>query len=144
MSTTEAKNKELVRQFVDDVFNDGNLDRLEEHVTADYVEHTPTAPVDPKGPDAVREYYDDLHTAFPDLEVTIQDHIADGDRVCQRSTQAATHEGTFFDIEPTGVSGEISGMIIYRIEDGMIAESWAQADNLGLMQQLGVLELPGE
>lgn len=143
MATTEVENKGLVRQFVDDVFNDGNLDRIETYVTSDYVEHSPLAPEPLEGPAAVREFYAVLFAAFPDLEVTIQDLIAEGDRVCQRSLQAGTHEGPFMEIEPTGTACEISGIVIYRIEDGRIAESWPQADIMGLMQQLGVVEPPG-
>lgn len=143
MATTEAENKELVRQLVDDVFNEGNPDALDDYLTEDYVEHTVAVPGGLEGLEAVREYYSDIFNAFPDFEVTIQDLLAEGDKVVQRSLQGGTHEGPFLDIEPTGESAEIPGIVIYRIEDGQIAESWPQADLMGFMQQIGVMEGPG-
>lgn len=144
MSTTEADNKELVRRFVDDVFNEGNLDRIDEYMAEGYIEHSSAAPRPIEGRDAVREFYAGLRAAFPDLEVTIEELFAAGNKVVQRSLQSGTHEGTFMDIEPTGQTAEISGIVIYEIEDGRITESWAQADIFGLLQQLGVVGPPGE
>lgn len=144
MATTKAENKELVREFVDEMFNEGNLDRLEAYVTEEYVEHAAVGQADFEGPDAVREYHAGIQTAFPDFEITIHDLVADGTKVALRSSQTGTHEGSFMDIDPTGETVESSGMAIYRIDDGQLAEKWALVDVLGVMQQLGAVEPPGE
>lgn len=144
MAPTKAENKELIREFVDEMFNEGNLDRLEAYVTEDYVEHAAVGSEDFEGPDAVREYHAGIQTAFPDFEIVIHDLVADGNKVALRSFQTGTHEGPFMDIEPTGETVESSGMAIYRIDDGRLAEKWALVDMLGVMKQLGVVEPAGE
>ena len=85
-----------------------------------------------------------FRSAFPDLNVTVEDSIAEGDKVVQRLSQTGTHEGEFMGVEPTGRKVTSSGIIIGRLEDGKAVKEWAQLDQMGLMQQLGVVEPPGE
>lgn len=138
MATTEGDNKELVRGFVNDILVEGNFDRIDEYLAVDYVEHTQAVPEPIAGREEIREYYAGMRSAFPDLDVTIQDLIAEGNKVVQRSRQGGTHEGVFMDFEPTGNTWEVPGIVIYRIEAGTIVESWAQADIVGMMEQLGI------
>lgn len=138
MSTTEARIKELVRQFNEEVWDNGNLDVIEEYVAAKYVGHNPTAPEPTKGPDGAREFVRAARAAFPALDVTTEDLIAEGNRVCRRTRFTGTHEGEFMGIAPTGNTVDVPGVLIYRIEDGRIVESWGQNDLMGMMEQLGV------
>lgn len=143
MSTTEAKNKELVRNCVNEVLSEGDFSRLDEYFAEDYVEHTSAAPENIEGLDAIREHYAGIREAFPDFDVEIEALIAEGNKVVQRSDQTGTHKGTFMGVEPTGNEVSIPGIVIYQIEDGKIVEAWVQADMMGVMQQLGVVEAPG-
>jgi predicted ester cyclase len=144
MATTQATNKKLVAQFVEDVFNEGNLDSMDQYLAEGYVEHTSGPNPDVEGIPAAREYHGTLNEAFPDFEVTIEDLIAEGNKVVQRSRISGTHEGEFMDIPPTGNEIDVPGALICRIEDGKVAESWGLNDTLGLMAQLGIVDLPGE
>lgn len=138
MTTTEAENKELVRGAVNDMLVEGQWDRVDEYIAEDYVGHTVAAPEDIRGRDGFEEFYSGMQTAFPDIEVEIQELIAEDDKVVQRSRQSGTHEGEFMGIEATGNTFDVSGIVIYRIKDGKIAEDWVQSDMMGMMEQLGV------
>lgn len=144
MSTTEAENKALVRRVFDGVWNEGNLDLIDENFAEDYVLHSNQTPEPVHGPDGFKELVSRTLTAFPDMEATVEDRFAEGDKVVTRARYTATHNGEFMGIEPTGTEVENTGITITRIEDGKIVESWSQTNVVGLMQQLGVLELPGE
>ena len=144
MSTIVSENKQLVRQCVNEVLCQGNFDHMEEYFADDYVEHTTASPEDLEGLEAVREHYVEIREAFPDFNVEIQELIAEEDKVIQRSRQTGTHEGEFIDIEPTGNTVDSQGIVLYRIEDDQIAEAWVQANMMGMMQQLGIIEAPGE
>lgn len=137
MTTTETENKALMRRDVEAVFNGGDLDLIDEYVADDYVGHT-SAPEDTHGPEGVREYVRMVRSAFPDLEVIIEDLIAEGDLVCRRTRFTGTHQGEFMGIEPTGNAVDVAGAVIYRIRDGQVVESWGLNDMMGLMEQLGV------
>ncbi len=143
-STTEAENKELVRRYPEEVISEGNLDLVDEIIADDYVEYNSAVPEPIHGPEGVKEYVSMLRTAVPDIECGVEDLIAEGDKVVRRDRATGTVEGEFMGIEPTGKEAVVEGHHIHRIEDGQIVETWAQNDMLGLMQQLGVVELPGE
>jgi len=83
------------------------------------------------------------HTAFPDFQVTVEDVVAEGDKVARRVTLSGTHKGEYMGIPPTGKQMTMGVITIERIEGGKIAEQWGEADMLGLMQQLGVMPPPG-
>jgi steroid delta-isomerase-like uncharacterized protein len=82
-------------------------------------------------------------SAFPDLHWTIEDAVAEGNKVVLRLTARGTHRGAFQGIPPTGKQVTVTGIIISRLADGKIAEEWANRDVLGLLQQLGVVPVPG-
>lgn len=143
-STTEA-NKDLVRRLDAEVFNEGNLDVIDELVAEEYVLHDPLVPEEMRGPEGLRGQVEMLRTAFPDLSTTEEEMLAEGDTVAYRWTAQGTHEGTLMNIEPTGATVEVAGMETNRIENGKIVETRLSYDTLGMMQQLGVIpEEPDE
>jgi len=139
MATTEQANKELVRRFVEDAWSDGDLDLVEELVASDAVYHDPTLPDRPRGPDGSKQSIELYQTAFPDIQIRIEELIAEDDVVAARMTGTGTHEGEIMGIEPTGRRVEAPVMEFRRIEDGQIAEMWALVDTLGMLQQIGAI-----
>ena len=143
-SRHQADHAEIVRQYPEAVISEGNLALVDEIFADDYVEHKAARPEPLHGPDEVREYVSKLRTAFPDINCAVVDLIVDGDTVVRRDRATATHRGEFMGVEATGTEGVVEGIHIHRLDDGQIVESWAQNDMLGLMQQLGAIEPPGE
>jgi steroid delta-isomerase-like uncharacterized protein len=135
-SSTE-QNKAVVTRFVEEVWENGNVGAIDTLFTEDSVLHDPTGDV--RGREAFKTYNERYLAAFPDLQYDIEDMIAEGDRVVFRARMRGTHEGEFMGFEPTGQRFDAEGIIIARIEDGMIAERWASYDALGMMRQLGIL-----
>lgn len=142
MSTMDASNEEIARRLHTEVW-DGNLDLVDEIIAEDYVEHSSAHPEGVHGPEEFRQEVEMLRSAFPDLTVTEEDTIAEGDKVASRVTFRGTHEDKFQGVEPTGKSVGFEAIAINRFEDGEIVEAWVQTDVMGLMQQLGVVESPG-
>lgn len=132
----------MIHRFMKEVVNNGNYDRLDEFVTGDLIDHTPLG--ETRGRDALRDTTTHIRTAFPDFSVTSHEVVAEGDSVAVRMNQQGTHEGEFMGFEPTGRTFDIEAMGFARLENGRIAERWVQPDMLGLLQQLGVVESPGE
>jgi predicted ester cyclase len=106
---------------------------IDEVCTADFVYHDPSGPV--QGREAFKQFIGMYLSAFPDFHITIEDMVAEGDRVAVRQTTTATHQG----IPPTGKRITVSGIHITRVVDGKSVEDWGNDDVLGLMQQLGVI-----
>ena len=120
----------------------GNLDAAEEIYADDYVGHNPSNPEDVRGLDAAKQAVADYRGAFPGLHVAIEDLIAEGDRVAARLRFRGTHLGELNGIAPTGRQVDCTRIVISRMEDRKIAEDWANFDDLGMMQQLGVIPEP--
>lgn len=139
-TTTTEENKEIARRAVEE-FNKQNLDVVDEVFAKDVIDHSPTG--ETTGHDGPKEGLEMLYAAFPDLEITIDELIAEGDTVAIRSTHRGTHKGKFMDIEPTGRRVEIENMVFAHFEDGKVVERWVQADTLGLMHQLGPVDSSG-
>ncbi len=134
------ENKTIVRQTIEDVWNRRNLDVVDERFASDYIGHT-FAEI--HGPDGVKErFVSPLSRAFPNLRFTIDDEIAEGDRVVQRWTARGTHDGEFQGILPTGKDVTITGISLFRVANSKIVEGWTNADMMGLMQQLGASPIP--
>ena len=127
--------KVLFNRFVEEVFHRGNLAALDQFFTPDAVIHDPG--VELRGPAALRSGVESLRTAFPDLRITAEDRIAEGDRLAVRYRGEATHRGPWRGIAPTGQRISYTGILMLRFEGRKIAEFWAQPDLLGLLQQLG-------
>lgn len=136
------KSKAIVLRFVDEVQNQHNISALDELFSPDFVDHSgiSTQP----NLDGTKQFFTMFFTAFPDIQVTIQDQIAVGDKVWSRKTFNGTHQGEFMGIPPTNKPVEIKVIDIHRVVDGKIIEHWAVADMLGLMQQLGAFPPPGK
>lgn len=129
--------KTLSGRRIEEVWNQGNFGILDELVASDFVIHAPQANI--HGPAGAAQFFAMLRTAFPDIHLTINDQIADGDRVVTRWTAVGTRQGEFQAIAPTGKRVRMSGTDIDRFADGKVVECWTNADELGLLQQLGVL-----
>lgn len=141
MATTEAEHKEIVRRVSTEAYGGGNFDVIDEYFDDDFVSHNPVMD-DVHGPEEYKEFVSMFRSAFPDMEVSVEDQIAEGNKVVDRHTVKATHEGELLGIEATGMEIEVEGIVIVRFEDGKIVEEWAQADMMGLMEQLGAVEPP--
>ena len=132
------ENKALARRWAD-IFNQGNLDLVEEIYAPNFVGHDPTMPEDVRGVEGRREFYGMYQSAFPDTQITIEDQLAEGDRVATRWTARGTHQGELMGVPPSGNRVEVSGVTISRIEGGKIAEEWDNYDALGMMQAIGAV-----
>lgn len=134
------ENKAVVHRLVNEGFNLGDLDVVEEVVAHDAVGHA--YPDEIRGPDGVKAFITTLRGAFPDLRIEIADLIAQDDRVVARWVARGTHEGELRGIPPTGTEVEFTGITIERIEGGEIVEGWTNRDFLGLLRQIGVVPRP--
>ena len=115
-----------------------DLSNLDEFIAADFLSHSAPPGLDP-GVEGVKQMANIFFHAFPDLAGAVEDVVAEEDKVAVRFSGTGTHKGEFFGIPPTGKAIKITGMNIFRIADGKIVEHWNNADDLGLMQQLGVI-----
>jgi steroid delta-isomerase-like uncharacterized protein len=133
-------NKAVVRREFEEMFNQrGNLDAAEDIYTPDYVGHEPVFG-DSYGVEGAREFAADFRQAFPDIQTTIEDMMAEGDRVVTRFSSRGTHQGEIEDLgPPTGHQFEVTGITIERFSDGKIVEDWTNIDALSLLQQLGLV-----
>jgi len=138
------ENKALVRRQEEELFGGGNLDVADEVYAPDYVGHDPSNPEDVRGLQAAKKAAAEYRQAFPDLRVSVEDLVAEGDRVAARLRFRGTHLGELDGIAPTGRRVDCSGIVISRIEEGKIAEDWANFDDLGMMRQLGLIPEPGQ
>src|SRR5215204_1369810 len=144
-SVSAEENKALVRREMAELFNHtGNLDLVEEIIAPDYVSYEPTSG-ETRGIEGARQFAATYRQAFPDLENTIEDMVAEGDKVVVRFRARGTHQGeteTFG--SPTGKQMEITGITIKRVSEGKIVEAWTNFDAMGMMQQLGHIPSPEE
>ena len=138
--TTEA-NKAQVRRYYDQVLNAGNLTALDELLAPNYKRYL-TAPAAPLDAVAQKQRLGGIRAVFPDFNVTIDDLIAEGDRVAIRMTVRGTQKAPFLGIAPSGKQGTIAAIEVVRIENGKMVEHWGGTDNLDLAQQLGGVVSP--
>ena len=136
-----AENAALIRRAIDEAVNKGNLSVLDEIVAPSYRYHEPTAG-ELKGPDGLKQLVSMYRGAFPDIRVTIDDQVDAGNTIVSRWTGTGTHRGELLGAAPTGNKIRITGIIITRVEGGKIVEEWENYDALGMLQQLGLVQLP--
>jgi len=129
------KNKAIVPRLYD-VFNKQNLGLLDELVAHDYFDH----PRQFRGLESYKQYLSMFYKSFPDSHETIEDIMAEGDKVCIRLKGTATHKGEYRGLAPTGKKITWEAISIWRIVKGKIVEMWAIADELDFLKQLGVIE----
>ncbi len=139
-----GENKALVRRAFEEGWNTGNLDLFDETTAQEYVLHDPSVSEEEvRGVEGVKRFASMYLRAFPDLRCTIEDQLAEGDKVATRWTSSATHQGELMGIPPTGNQTGVSGITISRVSEGKLVEDWNIWDTLGLMRQLGVVPEPG-
>lgn len=126
MSTEE--NKAIVRRWSEELFNQGHLEVADEIVAPTYRRHDPGDPFVVEGPENLKRLVNMLRAHVPDLHISVEDVIAEGDKVVTRYT---------------GANGTLSGIQIFRLVDGKIVESWANRDDLGILRQRGVISFNG-
>ncbi len=139
MSTQE--NKAIVRRYYDEVFNLRKVELLDQLAVEDYVEHDPF-PGMGNGRSDLKARVGAILGAFNPVKFTIEDLVAEGDRVVVRWSQTGTQSGNFMGIPPTGKQFTIAGIDIHEVRDGRMAEHWHVVDQFALMGQLGVLPAP--
>ena len=139
MSSEESK--VIVRRFWG-VWEEGNLDLVDELLASDYTNHSPATPDQPTDLEGVKAVVSMFRSGMPDLSVVIEDMIAEGDKVVVRYTLEGTHEGELFGVPPTGQRLSIKSISVERVSDGKIREHWRITDSLDMMQQLGVIPMP--
>jgi predicted ester cyclase len=140
-TAAEAHNKATVRQLCD-AMNTGDPERIsgaiDELVEPNALIRTPL-PLRTTGAQKLKEVFTRLHRAFPDLQITIEDLIAVGDKVVSRNSVTGTHQGEYMGVSPTGTSVTYDEIFIFRFAGGRIAETWGVVDVLSQMRQLGVI-----
>ena len=136
------ENKALIQRFVEEAFNRGNLDMADEVYAPSFISHESGGPVD-RSPEYVKNFVNMYRSAFPNGHTTIEDVVAEGDEVAYRWTYRGTHQGDLMGIPPTGQDVTITGITIDRISGGKIEAEWNNFDQLGMLQQLGVVPAPG-
>lgn len=135
-------NKALVRSIFEAGVSRGEVDAIYAATSPDFFDHDIHVETGiPGGPDDLREAILNIRRGFPDVQVTVHQMIAEGDYVVTRNTWRGTHLGEFNGIAATGRSIEISGIVIWRLEDGLIRERWANLDTLAMLQQLGLVQV---
>ena len=136
------ENKILVRQFFDAITH-GRLDTLDTFLAPNYSAHFAGIPA-PMSREDFKQFMAAFIAAFPDQQHTVEELIAEGDKVAPRLVIRGTHRGAFNGIPPTGKPVTITGINILRIANGQIVEHWSEGDNHGMLQQVGVVPTPGE
>ena len=143
MSIRTADNETVVRRDIEEVWSsDGDLNAIDDTVTDDFVYHTSMMEI--KGPGEYREMAEETRKMFSDFEMDVEDILSSDDEVVVRYTMRGTNTGEMMGKEPTNESIEMTGIIIDRLEDGKIRERYENADELGMLVQLGIVELPPE
>ena len=131
-------NKATVQRFVEEGLNEQNMDVIDELMAVDVVFHEPTVG-DLQGREGFKAMLSKYFAAFSDLQWPVEDLIAEADRVVVRSTASLTHTGDFMGLPATGIQAQVTGNVLWRLADGKLVEGWEVSDNLGLMQQLGMM-----
>lgn len=138
-----GESKAVVTRMIEEVFNGHDPSAAERFFARDYVEHVP-APDQGQGLEGMQQFLAEIvFPAFPDMRWSVEEQIAEADLVCTRFTWRGTHRGTFAGIPATGKHVEVWGIVLDRVRDGKLVESRILMDNLGMLQQMGVLPAPG-
>ena len=131
------QNTVTVRSLIEEAFNKGNLSAIDELIADEYVNHAGSTDV--TGREGMKSFVTAYRGAFPDYHCVIEDQVAEGDKVVTRWTIRGTQDGELMGIPPTGKRVSVPGVVIDRLADGRLVETWLQADMLGMLQQLGVI-----
>jgi len=135
---TLEENKKFMTFFIEEVINKKNLDAANELVAEDFIEEVPFPGQGP-GREGLKFVLNSMFTGFPDMNWTIDEQIAEGEKVVTRFTWTGTHQGDFMGIPATGKKVEVWGVVIDVVRNGLFSESRIIMDTVGLLQQLGVM-----
>jgi predicted ester cyclase len=140
---SEEANKATLNRLFDEIVNQGRFELIDELYDPGMIDHDPV-PGAPPGLAAVEHTLRALRTGFPDLQVTLDDVVAEGDKVALRGTWRGTNSGWMLGMAPTGKRAEWRGMVIFRfLDNGKVAERWGLMDTTSLLQQVGLIPQQG-
>jgi len=134
------ENMRIVRRIYEEVFDRHNLAVIDELYATDFVYHSPGNPDSDR--EGLKQGFAVYLAAFPDVRMTVEDIFAAEDRVAVRFTARGTHRGEYLGVPPTGRQVTVTAILIHRLVDGKMMEDWEWSDQLGIMQQLGIVSLP--
>ena len=130
-----VSNKAILQRLFDKIYNEGDLQVADEIMADGFVNHNP-GPGEASGREGFKAFVAYLRRAFADFQITVEDQVAEGDKVVTRFTISGRHEGEFAGFPPSGTLVSVPAIALHRIVDGQIWEGWFNWDALGLMQQL--------
>src|SRR5215204_5595252 len=129
------ENKAIFRRYAEEVGNQQNFEIVDQ-IFERYIAHQPDGSTLERGPEDVKRFHREFHSAFSDFRISIEDQIAEGDKAVSRITIRGTHERQFRDMAPTGKEVELKGVTIFRFSpEGKVVETWDSYDQLSLMRQ---------
>jgi steroid delta-isomerase-like uncharacterized protein len=134
-----AQAADLIQEFYDEMLTNGNLDKIDDLVTDDVIDHEEGFPGQPEGKEGVRFFVNTMREAFSDIKATVGQSIESGDMACAQVTITGKHTGEFMGVPASDKSFEIACIDMVRLEDGKCAEHWGVTDNMALMQQIGAV-----
>jgi steroid delta-isomerase-like uncharacterized protein len=137
MSLTPGENNAIAERFFHAAWDDMNFELMDSLLAPHTLDHSTVSGHTEEGAEGFKQIIRTFHAGIPDIKLTIEDSIYAGDRVAHRWVLRGTHTGTLFGIAPTGRNVAFTGTTIVRMEDGKIAERWANVDELGLLRQIG-------
>ena len=135
---SSEKNKTIVRRLLEEPWK-GDLRVVEELIDSKYVGYNPSFPEPLRGPDGFKENISTYRSAYSDARITVDEQIAEGDKVASRWTGRGTHDGDLMGVAPTGKQVKVSGLTFSRLANGRVIEEYTNWDTFGMMQQLGVV-----
>jgi len=140
------ENKEKMRRVLEEAFGQGKVEVIDEVLDPDFVCWDPNSESgEIRGVDTIKGEIEYFHNAVPDLTYTVEDQVAEGDKVVSRYTASGTHQGEFFGVPGTGKRIEMSGINIDRFDEiGKLVEEWPEYDLLGAMRQMGAIPEPAQ
>ena len=134
---TAQENKQVLRRFTDEFINTGDPSLAAQFVSPDAVFHAPTSPEPLRGPEGYLQLLGMLRAAFPDVQWTLEEMVAEGDKVAARFTMRGTHQGPFFGLPSSGRAFTATSMAFYRLDAGKIVEENGMPDMASIMRQIG-------
>lgn len=139
-STPWEQHQNIIHRYYEEVWNQGRLDVLDELLDTQYINHTPSVPNPPPGPDGLKPIVAAIRRAFPDLHYEIKDIIVNDSMAVARVIMTGTQQDSLFDLPPTGRKIMVNQINIEKIKNGKVVEHWRVTDELGLMKQLGFVK----
>lgn len=133
------ENKTIVRRVWEEFRGQGRFELAEELLSPDFHDHDPANAEDVRTPEGAKQELQAYRTAFPDMSITVEDQLAEGDMVASRWRIRGTHQGDLMGIAPTGRQVTVTGNTIARLEGGKVREEWHQWDQAGLLRQVGAI-----